>query len=124
MRPGRLLGFGFAAIFLFLGLIFLLSLGSQYNTNKGSDALVGLVLTALGVGLLVLTLKFLPAVKVEHTVVQKIDLAGDTELEKLKCQSCGAPLPGQAIRVAPDGSVLVTCPYCDTSYQITEQPKW
>ncbi len=71
-----------------------------------------------------LTLKFLPTVKIEQTIVQKIDLAGDTELEKLACQSCGAPLPGSAVKVAGDGSVLITCPYCDTSYQITEQPKW
>lgn len=124
MRWGRLIGFGFAVVFLALGLIFLLSAASQYNTHKGQSVAFAAVLLVLGLTALVLTLKFLPTVKVEHTVIQQIDLAGDTDLEQMKCQACGASLESKSITVAGDGSVLVSCPYCGSSYQITEQPKW
>ena len=124
MRPGRLLGFGFAFVFLTLGLIFLLASASDYNTSTTRTLIFAFVLLGLGVGLLILTLKFLPAVKIEQTVVQKVDLPGDTELERWTCQSCGALLDGSSIQVAKDGSVIINCPYCQSSYQITEQPKW
>jgi len=124
MRLGRLIGFAFAVIFMLTGLLFLWASTSPQNTNTTTTVLTGLFFTGIGIAILVLTLKFLPTVKIEKTVVQKIDLAGDTELEQMKCKSCGAPLPSEAIKVAGDGSVVISCPYCSASYQITEQPKW
>ncbi len=124
MRAGRLIGFAFAVIFLLLGLLFLLASASPTNGAKGQSLIYAGVLLALGIGILVLTLKFLPTVHIEKTVVQKIDLSGQTNLEQMKCQSCGGALDGAAIKVAGDGSVVVNCPFCGSSYQITEKPKW
>lgn len=124
MRIGRLIGFGFATICILLGLIFLLSLGSPQNTGKGVNAVMALVLLALGIGVLAITLKFLPTVKIEHTVVRKVDLSGDVSLDEMKCKSCGGSLSADNFTIAGDGGAVVSCPYCGTVYQVTEAPKW
>lgn len=59
----------------------------------------------------------------EKTIVQKIDLAGDVSAERLKCQSCGATLDDNSIQLR-EGAIQVKCPYCGTSYQLEEKPKW
>jgi hypothetical protein len=56
-------------------------------------------------------------------VVQKVDISGDVDLETLKCRNCGAALDKSAVKVVA-GAVMVTCPYCGTSYQIEEKPMW
>ncbi|MDP8225671.1 MAG: hypothetical protein P9L99_20090 [Candidatus Lernaella stagnicola] len=124
MRLGRLIGFGFAALCLLLGLIYLLSLASPQAMNKTANGLIAAALLAIGVGLLIVTLKFLPAQKIEHTVVRKIELPGETELREIKCRNCGGALGQDNIDIARDGSVTVTCPYCSSTYQITEAPLW
>ena len=55
--------------------------------------------------------------------MQKIDLSGDIELEKLKCQNCGGVLKKDSVTVR-EGAVFVDCPYCGVSYQMVEEPKW
>jgi transcription elongation factor Elf1 len=45
------------------------------------------------------------------------------DLETLKCRNCGAALDKSAVKVVA-GAVMVTCPYCGTSYQIEEKPMW
>jgi hypothetical protein len=56
-------------------------------------------------------------------VVQKVDLSGEIDLASLKCRNCGAQLDKNAVKVVA-GAVVVTCPYCGTSYQIEEKPMW
>jgi hypothetical protein len=56
-------------------------------------------------------------------IVQKIDLSGDIALEKLKCRNCGGELTRDSITVR-EGAIFVSCPYCGTSYQMVEEPKW
>jgi hypothetical protein len=59
----------------------------------------------------------------QTTIVQQIDLPGDLSLEKMKCQSCGATLSKDSITTRA-GAVVIDCPYCGTSYEIEEEPKW
>ena len=84
----------------------------------------GLIITALAVGVFV----FLRARRAKETattteIVQKIDLSGDIELEKMKCQNCSAELDKDSITVK-EGAIFVSCPYCGTAYQMVEEPKW
>jgi hypothetical protein len=53
----------------------------------------------------------------------KIDLPGDTQIEEMKCRSCGGALSSKDITLV-NGAPVVNCPYCGTTYQLTEQPKW
>ena len=59
----------------------------------------------------------------QTTIVQQIDLTGDLSLEKMKCQSCGATLSKDSVTTRA-GAVVIDCPYCGTSYEIEEKPKW
>jgi len=56
-------------------------------------------------------------------VVLKIDLPGDTKISQMKCQSCGGAITSTDIKMMA-GAPVVTCPYCQATYQLTEEPKW
>jgi Zn finger protein HypA/HybF involved in hydrogenase expression len=107
-------------------------IGSSDKTTPGAQAwlpigtgliVVGLVIVALAVAAFVVIRirRTKDAQKTE--IVQKIDLSGDIELEKLKCQNCGGELNKDSITVK-EGAIFVNCPYCGASYQIVEEPKW
>ncbi|HUM68068.1 MAG TPA: hypothetical protein PLK31_04390 [Chloroflexota bacterium] len=59
----------------------------------------------------------------QTTIVQKVDLSGDVNLEQIKCQNCGGVLDRDSIEVKA-GAIFVNCPYCGASYQFEEAPKW
>ncbi len=56
-------------------------------------------------------------------VIMKIDLPGDTKISQMKCQSCGGAITSNDIKMMA-GAPVVTCPYCQATYQLTEEPKW
>ena len=58
-----------------------------------------------------------------QNVTMKVDLPGDTKIEQMKCRSCGGALTADNIKLV-NGAPMVTCPYCNTVYQLTEEPKW
>lgn len=84
----------------------------------------GLLLFAGGAGLI-----WLGSRKVGGTdsapqqVVMKIDLPGETKINQMKCQSCGGAITSADIKMMA-GAPVVTCPYCQATYQLTEEPKW
>jgi Zn finger protein HypA/HybF involved in hydrogenase expression len=85
---------------------------------------VGLVIVALAVGVFVfLRMRRAKAEAQKTEIVQKIDLSGDIELEKMKCQNCGAELSKDSITVK-EGAIFIACPYCGAAYQMVEEPKW
>jgi transcription elongation factor Elf1 len=61
--------------------------------------------------------------KEDIEIVQRIDLSGDVDLEKFTCQNCGGALTSDNIKMVA-GAPVVSCPYCGTSYQLSEEPKW
>jgi uncharacterized Zn-finger protein len=56
-------------------------------------------------------------------VTLKVDLPGNVRLDSLKCKSCGGALSADNIKMVA-GAPVVDCPYCHTTYQMTEEPKW
>ena len=58
-----------------------------------------------------------------QNVTLKVDLPGETKIEAMKCRSCGGVLSADNIKLV-NGAPMVTCPYCNTIYQLTEEPKW
>ena len=58
-----------------------------------------------------------------QNVTLNVDLPGNVKMDTLKCQSCGGTLAPENITMVA-GAPVVTCPYCHTTYQLTEQPKW
>jgi hypothetical protein len=58
-----------------------------------------------------------------QNVTLQVDLPGDTKIEQMKCRSCGGSLTSDNIKLV-NGAPIVTCPYCNSVYQLTEEPKW
>jgi hypothetical protein len=58
-----------------------------------------------------------------QNVTLKVDLPGETKIEQMTCRSCGGALTADNIKMV-NGAPVVTCPYCNSVYQLTEEPKW
>ncbi len=107
-----------AAALGFFGLVFLV--GSQGQVLR---LVVGVVLLA-GAGVLVYLMRVRPQPsQVNTTVVQKIELSGNVNLQNLTCKNCGGRLTEKSIAVKA-GAVFVNCEFCGTAYQLEEEPKW
>ncbi len=105
-----------AGVLGFFGVMFVM--GAQGQPLR---IVVGAVLLAAA-GMLI----YLTRVRPRSTTtvqVQKIDLSGDVNLEKLQCKSCKGTLSKKSISVQA-GAVLINCEYCGTGYQLEEEPKW
>jgi hypothetical protein len=120
MKAGRTIANIAAAILIFFGIAFV------YGAFSPSGSIgwipVGVVSITAGLGLIWFARR---REKMEFTteIVQKIELSGDVNLEKIKCEFCGGPLGSDNIAMVA-GAPVVTCPFCGSSYQITEAPKW
>lgn len=114
----RIVGSLLAAVVGLLGLVLLI--GAQGQVLRFA---AGVVLLAAA-GAIVYFMLLRPQVQqIQQTVVQKIDLSGDVNLERMTCQACNAPLSKDAISLK-EGAIMVTCPSCGTTYQIEEKPKY
>jgi ascorbate-specific PTS system EIIC-type component UlaA len=60
---------------------------------------------------------------ITENVTLNVDLPANVNLETLKCKSCGGSLTMDNIQMVA-GAPVVNCPYCHTTYQLTEEPKW
>ena len=122
MSTGKIIGYVAAGILVFFGVLWLWSAFSSTG-SPGGRLLVGGLLVLIGLGIIVAVRLREPKPKQEITIRQQIDLAGDVEMETLKCRNCGSQLDKSAISTA-QGAIVVSCPYCGTTYQMTEEPKW
>ena len=86
--------------------------------------IVGIISVGLGFGLILIANRKKASANPENQeITYKLDLSGDINLDSLKCQSCGGSLSKDNITMVA-GAPVVTCPYCNSSYQLTEEPKW
>ncbi len=83
---------------------------------------VGLLMLGGGVALIVSAVRKNKQETVQNVTYQ-VDLPGDTKIEQMKCRSCGGTLTSDNIKLV-NGAPMVTCPYCNSVYQLTEEPKW
>ena len=121
MSAGKIIAYIVAAIAIFFGVLFIW--GSFSPTGKTSWIFVGIVSVLVGLGLIWVGNRSKPAPTGPQDVNLNIDLSGDVNLEKFQCRNCGSPLTPDNIKMVA-GAPVVTCPYCGTSYQLTEEPKW
>jgi hypothetical protein len=123
MSAGKIIAYVFAAILIFFGVLFIWATFSP--DGQIGWLIVGVISVGIGFGLI----WFASRKTTSETTVQgenitlKLDLPGDVNLDSMKCQSCGGVLTMDAIKMVA-GAPVVSCPYCNTSYQLTEEPKW
>jgi hypothetical protein len=120
MSAGRIIAYIVAAILIFFGVLFIW--GAFSPDGQVGWILVGLI--SVGIAFVLIFFASRKPKQPETTnVTMKIDLPGNVTLDSLKCQSCGGVLSAKDINMVA-GAPVVTCPYCHTTYQITEDPKW
>lgn len=120
MSAGRIIGFIVAGILLFFGVIFLW--GSGDANAQPYWFWTGLILTIAGIAIIFVTARK-PAQTSQSSSSMKIDIPGSVKMDTLKCQSCGGTIGPEDVKMIA-GAPVVTCPYCHTTYQLTEEPKW
>lgn len=116
----KVLGYIFAVVLIILGAMFAMSASS---TGIWQRWILGGALAGAGIAVMFVMRAKVPDqnISVQHT--HEIDLTGDVSLEQMKCSSCGGPLDSKSVALQ-EGAIFVTCPHCNSSYQIEEAPKW
>jgi len=120
MSAGKIIAYIAAAILIFFGVLFIW--GAFSPDGSTGWLVVGAISVVIGLGLIFLAgrKKVVPA---SQNVTLNIDLPGNVSMDSLKCKSCGGVLTAENIQMV-NGAPVVTCPYCHTVYQLTEEPKW
>ena len=121
MSAIKIIAYIAAAILIFFGVLFIW--GAFSAQGSPGWILIGLISVGIGFGLIWFGSRQKPAAQAGENVTLNIDLPGNVNLDTLKCQSCGGGLTSDNIKMVA-GAPVVTCPYCHTTYQLTEDPKW
>ena len=123
MNVIKIIAYLAAAILIFFGVLFIW--GAFSPNGSPGWIVIGLVSVLIGFGLIWFAGRQRPAAGGANgeNVTLKIDLPADVNLDTLKCQSCGGALSPEDIKMVA-GAPVVTCPYCHTTYQLKEEPKW
>lgn len=121
MNAIKVIGYIAAAILVFFGVLFIwASFGELFNA---AWFVIGLVTVAIGFGVFWFASRQKPAEAGPQNVTVNVDLPGNVGMDTLKCKACGGVLSPKDITMVA-GAPVVTCPYCGTTYQLTEEPKW
>ncbi|MCD6359679.1 MAG: zinc ribbon domain-containing protein [Armatimonadetes bacterium] len=102
-----------------LGLIGLIFIMGAAQGNASVRMIIGLALLGAAAFFIYLARSKPPKMEIHH----EIDLTGDVSVQKLKCRNCGAELDADSIEMH-EGAIFVKCPYCGSTYQLEEEPKW
>lgn len=122
MSIGKTIAFISSTILILFGVLFILGAFSPQGSISWIP--VGLILVLIGFGLIWFAGRIKPALSSQgENVTLNIDLPANVNLDSLKCKSCGGSLTTDNIKMVA-GAPVVDCPYCHTTYQLTEEPKW
>jgi uncharacterized membrane protein len=106
------LGAILVAILFFFGIIF--ALASAYVPSR---LIVATLLFVVGFGIAYyITRK-------PKTIIQKLELSGRMSAVALKCPNCSASVNADRIKIV-SGVPYATCPYCEQTFEVVEEPKW
>jgi hypothetical protein len=116
----KIVAYVLAGILILFGILFIwASFGPAFNAGW---FFIGLVTVSIGLILVWLGARQKP-VQGTTNVSVNIDLPANVEMDSFQCKNCGGALTPDNVKLVA-GAPVVTCPYCGTSYQLTEEPKW
>ncbi len=105
------------AVLLFFAVIFALASSVQETgTRLVTSGILFIAALAIIVGIYYTTRK-------PTTVIQQVEVSGAMKAASIKCPNCGASVDASLIKIQ-DGVPYATCPYCGTTFEVTEEPKW
>ena len=120
MSAGKIILFIVAGILIFFGVLFIWGA----TGDQGNLAWIPIGIITVGIGLVMIFIAARkPAAENQTNVTLKVDLPGNVNMDMIKCRSCGGTLKPEDIKMVA-GAPVATCPYCGTTYQLTEEPKW
>ncbi len=120
MSAGKIIAYIAAGVLILFGILFILATFGA--SGQLYMFLVGVILIGIAFGIIWFVARQSKAAT-ENKVTYQVDLAGDVNLETMKCKACGGTLTADNIKMVA-GAPVVTCPYCGSTYQLTEEPKW
>ncbi len=127
MSTGRTITYIVAAVLILIGLGLAVIIGLSYLVQ--GIVVTGLLFLIIGILFIVGGAYLIYAAgrgkmgTVTQNVTLKVDLPANVNMDTLKCKSCGGSLTMDNIQMVA-GAPVVHCPYCGTTYQLTEEPKW
>ena len=116
----KIVAYIFAAILIFFGILFIWGSFSAQG-GGGGWIIIGLISVVVGFGLIYFAARSKPSSTTNVTL--NIDMPGNVSMDTIKCKSCGGTIGKEDISMV-NGAPMVTCPFCHTTYQLTEDPKW
>lgn len=122
MTAVKIIAYIAAAILIFFGVLFIWGAFSP----QGSIGWIPIGLISVGIGFVLIwfaSRRKHTAEQTDSSVTLNIDLPGNVDLDAFKCESCGGALTTDNIKMVA-GAPVVSCPFCGTTYQLTEDPKW
>lgn len=122
MKAIAILGAIAAGVLFFFAVIF--ALASSYQgltaqtaqTRLITSAFLFIIGIAIIVGIYFVTRK-------PKTVIQHLEVSGQMKGAAIKCPNCSASIDANQIKIV-SGVPYVKCPYCGTTFEVTEEPKW
>ena len=119
MTAGRVIAYIGAGIAILFGVLFIwAAFGTVFNSGW---LITGVISVAIGFGLIWFAGRLKP--EPEQNITLNIDLPANVDLDTFKCESCGGVLSPENVEMVA-GAPVVSCPYCGTTYQLKEDPKW
>ncbi len=122
MGAGKIILYIVAGLMIIFGFLYILGAFGAGGGGAGWMVL-GLILWAVAFGAIFLASRLKTSAGSAQNVTYKVDLPANVSMDTLKCKSCGGTLAPENIQMVA-GAPVVTCPYCKTTYQLTEEPKW
>ena len=122
MKSAKIILFVIAAGFLIFSFLFLMAAFSPQSSGV-SNFLPALILAGVGFVLVFFATRIKTSPDLPDNVTVNIDLPGSVGMDTIKCKSCGGTLSSENVKLVA-GAPVVTCPFCGTTYQLTEEPKW
>jgi hypothetical protein len=134
MSTGRILSYLAAGLLILIGLVavffgIIYVWGSFSPNGQSGWLLAGIISAIIGIGLIgggayLISLAGRGKMgAVTENVTLNVDIPANVNMDMLKCKSCGGTLSMKDIQMVA-GAPVVNCPYCHTTYQLTEEPKW
>ena len=124
MKITTVLGAIAAAILLFFGFIFILSAGAETLRTQPEQQTLrlieGAILLIVGFAIVYVTYVFS---RKPTTIIQQLEVSGQMKAAPIKCPNCSASVDANRIKII-SGVPYATCPYCGTTFEVTEEPKW
>ncbi|HLN44572.1 MAG TPA: hypothetical protein VK209_02580 [Candidatus Sulfotelmatobacter sp.] len=122
MKIIAVLGAIAVVILFFFAVIFLLASAAQNlpSDQRTSRLIVGALLFIVGMAIIV---GIYYTTRKPKTVIQQLEVSGQMKAAAIKCPNCGGSVDANTIKIV-SGVPYATCPYCGTTFEVTEEPKW